>query len=118
MVCCAAACEQRALRAHNFAFTEDGCGALRKVVRLHMAEHSAHICLTSDAVSAFMRAQRHEMTSYMMMSPCARSFPISSLYTLAMLRFSTVIILSSPLRRVAIKVAPLVLCCMFCLLLL
>ena len=27
-----------------------------------MAEHSAHICLTSDAVSAFMRAQRHEMT--------------------------------------------------------
>ena len=43
-------------------FTEDGCGALRKIVRLHMAEHSAHICLTSDAVSAFMRAQRHEMT--------------------------------------------------------
>ena len=66
MVCCAAAAlpVSNAPFGHkvNFAFTEDGCGALRKIVRLHMAEHSAHICLTSDAVSAFMRAQRHEMT--------------------------------------------------------
>ena len=117
------ACEQRALRANNFAFTEDGCSALRKILRLHMAEHSAHICLTSDAVSAFMRAQRHEMTRQLYYDDDESLRPLLSYFfslysSHAKIFYGDQTILSSPLRRAAIKVVPLVPCCIFCLLLL